>query len=167
MQFAIYCLGYSKNASYCYLWWSMCRRLLTGNHKTTLQLVQTKKQFTKTLRFKTAVAPCWSLCFRCTPARCGLSLAGSRRRTETRGGTGSSVWLSSGACKAAAGGGQGAAPASFGERAAMFRIEGLAPKLDPEEMKRKMREDVISSIRNFLIYVALLRVSECPLGLWP
>ncbi|KAK1334311.1 hypothetical protein QTO34_005314 [Cnephaeus nilssonii] len=40
----------------------------------------------------------------------------------------------------------------------MFRIEGLAPKLDPEEMKRKMREDVISSIRNFLIYVALLRV---------
>ncbi|TKC37178.1 hypothetical protein EI555_009486, partial [Monodon monoceros] len=41
----------------------------------------------------------------------------------------------------------------------MFRIEGLAPKLDPEEMKRKMREDVISSIRNFLIYVALLRVS--------
>ncbi|MXQ89500.1 hypothetical protein E5288_WYG000798 [Bos mutus] len=42
----------------------------------------------------------------------------------------------------------------------MFRIEGLAPKLDPEEMKRKMREDVISSIRNFLIYVALLRVSQ-------
>ncbi|XP_061020717.1 mitochondrial import receptor subunit TOM5 homolog [Dama dama] len=41
----------------------------------------------------------------------------------------------------------------------MFRIEGLAPKLDPEEMKRKMREDVISSIRNFLIYVALLRVT--------
>ncbi|EDL02406.1 mitochondrial import receptor subunit TOM5 homolog isoform 2 [Mus musculus] len=40
----------------------------------------------------------------------------------------------------------------------MFRIEGLAPKLDPEEMKRKMREDVVSSIRNFLIYVALLRV---------
>ncbi|XP_062063918.1 mitochondrial import receptor subunit TOM5 homolog isoform X2 [Lepus europaeus] len=43
----------------------------------------------------------------------------------------------------------------------MFRIEGLAPKLDPEEMKRKMREDVISSIRNFLIYVALLRVMLC------
>ncbi|XP_051013458.1 mitochondrial import receptor subunit TOM5 homolog [Acomys russatus] len=41
----------------------------------------------------------------------------------------------------------------------MFRIEGLAPKLDPEEMKRKMREDVISSVRNFLIYVALLRVT--------
>ncbi|KAL6047756.1 hypothetical protein STEG23_033594 [Scotinomys teguina] len=37
----------------------------------------------------------------------------------------------------------------------MFRIEGLA--LDPEEMKQKMREDVISSIRNFLVYVALLR----------
>ncbi|XP_045852944.1 mitochondrial import receptor subunit TOM5 homolog [Meles meles] len=41
----------------------------------------------------------------------------------------------------------------------MFRIEGLAPKLDPEEMKRKMRKDVLSSIRNFLIYVALLRVT--------
>ena len=44
----------------------------------------------------------------------------------------------------------------------MFRIEGLAPKLDPEEMRRKMREDVISSVRNFLIYVALLRVSKYP-----
>ncbi|XP_031305908.1 mitochondrial import receptor subunit TOM5 homolog [Camelus dromedarius] len=41
----------------------------------------------------------------------------------------------------------------------MFRIESLGPKLDPEEMKRKMREDVICSIRNFLIYVALLRVT--------
>ncbi|XP_036348493.1 mitochondrial import receptor subunit TOM5 homolog [Ochotona princeps] len=41
----------------------------------------------------------------------------------------------------------------------MFRIEGLAPKLDPEEMKHKMREDVLSSKRNFLIYVALLRVT--------
>ncbi|XP_074175777.1 mitochondrial import receptor subunit TOM5 homolog [Rhinolophus sinicus] len=40
----------------------------------------------------------------------------------------------------------------------MFCIEGLAPKLGPEEMKRKMREDVIS-IWNFLIYVALLRVT--------
>ncbi|KAG8508054.1 Mitochondrial import receptor subunit TOM5 [Galemys pyrenaicus] len=40
----------------------------------------------------------------------------------------------------------------------MFRIEGLAPKLGPEEMKQKMREDVISSIRNFLICAALLRV---------
>lgn len=44
----------------------------------------------------------------------------------------------------------------------MFKLEGLGPKLDPEEMKRKMREDVISSVRNFLIYVALLRVSKCP-----
>ncbi|XP_075408885.1 mitochondrial import receptor subunit TOM5 homolog [Tenrec ecaudatus] len=41
----------------------------------------------------------------------------------------------------------------------MFRVEGLAPKLDPEEMKRKMREDVLSSIRNLLIYVALLQVT--------
>ncbi|XP_074258025.1 mitochondrial import receptor subunit TOM5 homolog [Saimiri boliviensis] len=37
-------------------------------------------------------------------------------------------------------------------------IEGLMPKLDPEEMKWKMCEDMIS-IRNFLIYVALLRVT--------
>lgn len=42
----------------------------------------------------------------------------------------------------------------------MFRLEGLGPKLDPEELKRKMREDVLCSIRNFLIYVAVLRVSE-------
>ncbi|XP_032945136.1 mitochondrial import receptor subunit TOM5 homolog [Rhinolophus ferrumequinum] len=41
----------------------------------------------------------------------------------------------------------------------MFCIEGLTPELDPEEMKRKMRQDVISSIGNFLIYVALLRVT--------
>ncbi|KAM9470367.1 mitochondrial import receptor subunit TOM5 homolog [Clarias gariepinus] len=41
----------------------------------------------------------------------------------------------------------------------MFKLEGLGPKLDPEEMKRKMREDVISSVRNFLIYVAVLRVA--------
>lgn len=27
-------------------------------------------------------------------------------------------------------------------------------------MKKKMRQDVISSLRNFLIYVALLRASE-------
>uniref|UniRef100_A0A803TLR1 Translocase of outer mitochondrial membrane 5 n=1 Tax=Anolis carolinensis TaxID=28377 RepID=A0A803TLR1_ANOCA len=40
----------------------------------------------------------------------------------------------------------------------MFRIEGLGPKLDPEEMKRKMREDVLSSVRTFLLYVALLRI---------
>ncbi|XP_026136615.1 mitochondrial import receptor subunit TOM5 homolog [Carassius auratus] len=41
----------------------------------------------------------------------------------------------------------------------MLKIEGLGPKMDPEEMKKKMREDVITSVRNFLIYVALLRVA--------
>ncbi|XP_070598352.1 mitochondrial import receptor subunit TOM5 homolog [Erythrolamprus reginae] len=41
----------------------------------------------------------------------------------------------------------------------MFRPEGLGPKLDPEEVKRKMREDVLGSIRNFLIYVAVLRIT--------
>uniref|UniRef100_A0A098LXY7 Mitochondrial import receptor subunit tom5-like protein n=1 Tax=Hypsiglena sp. JMG-2014 TaxID=1550645 RepID=A0A098LXY7_9SAUR len=41
----------------------------------------------------------------------------------------------------------------------MFRLEGLGPKLDPEELKRKMREDVLASIRNFLIYVAVLRIT--------
>ncbi|XP_075388968.1 mitochondrial import receptor subunit TOM5 homolog [Tenrec ecaudatus] len=41
----------------------------------------------------------------------------------------------------------------------MFRLEGLTPKLDPEEMKQKMPEDMVSSIRNFLISVALLRVT--------
>ncbi|KAK2507527.1 hypothetical protein MC885_003217 [Smutsia gigantea] len=46
----------------------------------------------------------------------------------------------------------------------MFRLEGLTPKLDPEEMKRKMREDVIASIRNFLIYVALLRETQDPIS---
>uniref|UniRef100_A0A663FH62 Translocase of outer mitochondrial membrane 5 n=1 Tax=Aquila chrysaetos chrysaetos TaxID=223781 RepID=A0A663FH62_AQUCH len=35
----------------------------------------------------------------------------------------------------------------------MFRIEGLGPKMDPEELKRKMRRDVLTSVRNFLIYV--------------
>lgn len=42
----------------------------------------------------------------------------------------------------------------------MLKLEGLAPKMDPEEMKKKMRQDVIVSLRNFLIYVALLRASE-------
>ncbi|KAH1169307.1 hypothetical protein KIL84_013897 [Mauremys mutica] len=42
----------------------------------------------------------------------------------------------------------------------MFRIEGLGPKMDPEELKRKMRQDVFSSVRTFLIYVALLRIME-------
>ncbi|XP_030422311.1 mitochondrial import receptor subunit TOM5 homolog [Gopherus flavomarginatus] len=41
----------------------------------------------------------------------------------------------------------------------MFRIEGLGPKMDPEELKRKMRRDVFSSVRTFLIYVALLRIT--------
>ncbi|XP_024139366.1 mitochondrial import receptor subunit TOM5 homolog [Oryzias melastigma] len=41
----------------------------------------------------------------------------------------------------------------------MFKLEGLGPKMDPEEMKKKMREDVVSSLRNFLLYVALLRVA--------
>lgn len=45
-------------------------------------------------------------------------------------------------------------------RSGMFRIEGLGPKMDPEELRRKMRRDVLSSVRNFLIYVALLRISE-------
>ncbi|XP_004591611.2 mitochondrial import receptor subunit TOM5 homolog [Ochotona princeps] len=40
----------------------------------------------------------------------------------------------------------------------MFLINQLAQKLDPEEMKCKMREDVPSSKHRFLIYVALLHV---------
>ncbi|XP_045149223.1 mitochondrial import receptor subunit TOM5 homolog [Echinops telfairi] len=48
----------------------------------------------------------------------------------------------------------------------MFRIEGLAPMLDPEETKRKMRKDMMSSPRNFLIYVALLRVAPFILQKW-
>lgn len=44
----------------------------------------------------------------------------------------------------------------------MFKLEGLGPKMDPEEMKKKMREDVVSSLRNFLLYVALLRVGKHP-----
>lgn len=39
---------------------------------------------------------------------------------------------------------------------------GPRAEAGPQEMKRKMREDVSSSIGNFLIYVALLRVSQCP-----
>ena len=42
----------------------------------------------------------------------------------------------------------------------MFKLEGLGPKLDPEEMKKKMREDVFTSVRNFILYIALLRASE-------
>ncbi|XP_056148396.1 mitochondrial import receptor subunit TOM5 homolog [Lampris incognitus] len=41
----------------------------------------------------------------------------------------------------------------------MFKLEGLGPKMDPEEMRKKMREDVILSVRNFIIYVALLRAT--------
>ncbi|KAF7228142.1 mitochondrial import receptor subunit TOM5 homolog [Nothobranchius furzeri] len=41
----------------------------------------------------------------------------------------------------------------------MFKLEGLGPKMDPEEMKKKMREDVVSSLRNFLLYIALLRAT--------
>ncbi|KAL2294111.1 hypothetical protein Nmel_007832 [Mimus melanotis] len=44
-------------------------------------------------------------------------------------------------------------------RPGMFRIEGLGPKMDPEELRRKMRRDVLASVRNFLIYVALLRIT--------
>jgi len=47
----------------------------------------------------------------------------------------------------------------FHEAGGMFRIEGLGPKMDPEELRRKMRRDVLASVRNFLIYVALLRVT--------
>ncbi|XP_063556523.1 mitochondrial import receptor subunit TOM5 homolog [Gorilla gorilla gorilla] len=43
-------------------------------------------------------------------------------------------------------------------RQLIFRIGGLARKLDLTEMKQKMHEDMIS-IQNFLIYVALLRVT--------
>ncbi|XP_032245915.1 mitochondrial import receptor subunit TOM5 homolog [Phoca vitulina] len=39
-------------------------------------------------------------------------------------------------------------------KAEVFWMEGLMPKLDPKEMKPKMHE--ILSIRNLLIYVALL-----------
>uniref|UniRef100_A0A5F5PL56 Translocase of outer mitochondrial membrane 5 n=2 Tax=Laurasiatheria TaxID=314145 RepID=A0A5F5PL56_HORSE len=98
-----------------------------------------------------------------SPARAerGLSLAAPRRRARRRGaGTGNGVGPSSGREAALARAESGRCELGAGFE--MFRIEGLAPKLDPEEMKRKMREDVISSIRNFLIYVALLRVSECP-----
>ncbi|XP_045140241.1 mitochondrial import receptor subunit TOM5 homolog [Echinops telfairi] len=50
--------------------------------------------------------------------------------------------------------------------ATVFWMEGLTQQLDPEEMKWKMREDVVSSTRNFLIYVALLRVTPFILKKW-
>nr|XP_054110631.1 mitochondrial import receptor subunit TOM5 homolog [Callithrix jacchus] len=40
----------------------------------------------------------------------------------------------------------------------MLQIQGLAQKLDIEGMKWKVCEDVISSVQNFLIYVALLQI---------
>lgn len=51
--------------------------------------------------------------------------------------------------------GQSMAAGSQRSKAEMFWMEGLMPKLDPKEMKQKMHEDLILSIRNFLIYVAL------------
>ncbi|XP_037601717.1 mitochondrial import receptor subunit TOM5 homolog [Cebus imitator] len=42
----------------------------------------------------------------------------------------------------------------------MYQTEGLTLTLDLEEMKEKTYKDVISSIQNFLIYVALLRVTS-------
>ncbi|XP_008834894.1 mitochondrial import receptor subunit TOM5 homolog [Nannospalax galili] len=41
----------------------------------------------------------------------------------------------------------------------MFQMQGLAPKLDLEEIKKKVCEDVISSIWNLLTYMALLLVT--------
>ncbi|XP_042193430.1 mitochondrial import receptor subunit TOM5 homolog [Callorhinchus milii] len=41
----------------------------------------------------------------------------------------------------------------------MLRVEPLGPKMDPDELRRKMREDVLRSLRNFLVYVALLRAT--------
>ncbi|XP_036350831.2 mitochondrial import receptor subunit TOM5 homolog [Ochotona princeps] len=41
----------------------------------------------------------------------------------------------------------------------MFPMEGLVRKLDPDEGKRGICDDVLSSIRNFLIYVALRQVT--------
>ncbi|XP_048383572.1 mitochondrial import receptor subunit TOM5 homolog [Stegostoma tigrinum] len=41
----------------------------------------------------------------------------------------------------------------------MFRMEALGPKMDPEELRKKMRADVLRSLRNFLIYVAVLRAT--------
>uniref|UniRef100_A0A3P9KWP5 Translocase of outer mitochondrial membrane 5 homolog (yeast) n=1 Tax=Oryzias latipes TaxID=8090 RepID=A0A3P9KWP5_ORYLA len=55
--------------------------------------------------------------------------------------------------------GRNLTPKRFLTKAEMFKLEGLGPKMDPEEMKKKMREDVISSVRNFLLYVALLRAA--------
>ncbi|KFV77675.1 Mitochondrial import receptor subunit TOM5, partial [Struthio camelus australis] len=41
----------------------------------------------------------------------------------------------------------------------LFWIEGLGPKMDPEKLKWKMQQDVLTSTCNFLIYITLLRIS--------
>ncbi|KAG8454972.1 hypothetical protein GDO86_001261 [Hymenochirus boettgeri] len=41
----------------------------------------------------------------------------------------------------------------------MFRLEGVGPKCDPEELRKKMRQDVLTSVRNFVVYIALLRIT--------
>ncbi|XP_075399661.1 mitochondrial import receptor subunit TOM5 homolog [Tenrec ecaudatus] len=41
----------------------------------------------------------------------------------------------------------------------MYQIMGLTPKPDPEEMRWKLREDMISSIGTIPIHVALLCVT--------
>ncbi|XP_002935923.1 mitochondrial import receptor subunit TOM5 homolog [Xenopus tropicalis] len=41
----------------------------------------------------------------------------------------------------------------------MFRLETLGSKCDPEELRKKMRQDVLTSVRNFLIYIAVLRIT--------
>ncbi|XP_072506786.1 mitochondrial import receptor subunit TOM5 homolog [Notamacropus eugenii] len=56
-------------------------------------------------------------------------------------------------------GGRGVAARTQRPELIIFRIKNLGPKLDPGELKRKMRKDVVSSVRNFLLYVALLRVT--------
>ncbi|XP_027714729.1 mitochondrial import receptor subunit TOM5 homolog [Vombatus ursinus] len=41
----------------------------------------------------------------------------------------------------------------------MFPLENVGPKLDPEELKHKTHEDMVSLVHNFLLYVAQLRVT--------
>uniref|UniRef100_A0A8C8ZSX9 Uncharacterized protein n=1 Tax=Prolemur simus TaxID=1328070 RepID=A0A8C8ZSX9_PROSS len=43
--------------------------------------------------------------------------------------------------------------------AATLRTDGLGLKLDPEETKSKIHEDMVSSTRNLLTYMALLPVA--------
>nr|XP_045010348.1 mitochondrial import receptor subunit TOM5 homolog [Jaculus jaculus] len=49
--------------------------------------------------------------------------------------------------------------ASWRGRARLVWVEGLLPKLDPEKMKRNMPEEVLSSIKRFLTYMALFQVT--------